>query len=457
MIININDNYKNLIDALSKEEFELLKKSILAEGCRDAICVLEDGTIIDGHNRFKICSEHDIKFDVKVIDIKPEDVEEWVYLNQLGKRNLNEARKAYYIGKYYEANKQKWGGNNKKQGAESAPCLNKQKWGGNNKKQEPDSGSCLKSLESIAEELNIPKTTIKKNEQYSKGIDAISEVEPELKQDILNDKKPITKQDVIDISSKVKKSNKVIEEELKDKVTEEQIRIKVKEEADKLVKEELARIKEEQERKKELKKELRRKHIEELSNKIRIEEERNKNKTLEDKTYDIIAIDPPWDYEEVGGRGECYDPDNSRVASPYPSMKLEDIKNIDLPLKENAVVYLWTTAKFLKYGFDILDSWGLKYINTIVWDKVIIGMGNKFRNQCEYVLVAERGNTKDLYTDHKDIRDIITAKRRKHSQKPNEFFELVNKRHIGTKLEYFSRTEREGWDTFGIERDTIKG
>src|ERR1035437_362589 len=165
------------------------------------------------------------------------------------------------------------------------------------------------------------------------------------------------------------------------------------------------------------------------------------NLTITDK-FDIIAIDPPWPY------GREYDPETSRVANPYPEMSIEEISKIDLPIKDDAVVFLWTTHAFLKDAFNILDKWHLTYKATMVWDKEQMGMGATIRMQCEFCLLAIKGKP---IIQGADTRDIIREKRREHSRKPNIFYELVDKITIGSKLDYFSREERKGWNTFGAE------
>ena len=156
--------------------------------------------------------------------------------------------------------------------------------------------------------------------------------------------------------------------------------------------------------------------------------------------YDIISIDPPWNY------GRKYDPDGSRVANPYPEMTNEDIKNIELPLNDNAVVFLWTTHKFLPIAFEILNHWELEYKATMVWDKVNIGMGNWFRMQCEFCLVGIKNKP---FWNNTKFSELIKEKRREHSRKPDSFFNLINEICAGRKLEYFSREKRDGWDVFG--------
>jgi N6-adenosine-specific RNA methylase IME4 len=192
-----------------------------------------------------------------------------------------------------------------------------------------------------------------------------------------------------------------------------------------------------QEIRKEEKKEEREKYIE--KQKAQIKE--NKLPELLG-LYDIISVDPPWNY------GREYDPDGSRVANPYPEMSIEEIKAINLPFNENAILFLWTTHKFLPDAFDILKNWGFEYKATLVWNKEKIGMGSWFRMQCEFCLFGIKG--KPLFVNTTE-RDIITEARREHSRKPDSFFDMVDKTCVGRKLEYFSREKREGWEIFGNE------
>jgi len=88
-MLKINDEFKKLIPALTKEEFTRLEQNIINEGCRDAI-VLWQGYIIDGHNRYEICTKHNIEFSTINMDFADEnDVKIWMIQNQFGRRNIN--------------------------------------------------------------------------------------------------------------------------------------------------------------------------------------------------------------------------------------------------------------------------------------------------------------------------------------------------------------------------------
>jgi N6-adenosine-specific RNA methylase IME4 len=165
--------------------------------------------------------------------------------------------------------------------------------------------------------------------------------------------------------------------------------------------------------------------------------------------FEVIAIDPPWAYEEKGGlSANDYNPEITRGTTTYPTMKVNQIKEIDLPLTDNSVVFLWTTHAFLKDAFDILEHWNLKYKATLVWDKEKMGMGRTIRLQCEFCLIAFKGNP--IFNGSSE-RDIIRESRREHSRKPDAFYQYVERSTIGRKLEYFSREKRTNWEIYGNE------
>lgn len=164
-----------------------------------------------------------------------------------------------------------------------------------------------------------------------------------------------------------------------------------------------------------------------------------------DGLFDVIVMDPPWAY------GTGYDADGRRCANPYPEMTQDELKALDLPASDNCVLFLWTTHKFIWDAKELLDVWGFSYRNMLVWDKQVMGMGNLFRMRCEFCLVSVKG--KPLFRDVHNLEDIIEEQRREHSRKPDSFYELVNTLCVGRKLDYFSRTNREGWEVFGNDTE----
>lgn len=86
----IDPKLKKYIRPLSKNEYQSLESSILADGCRDAL-VVWGGVLVDGHNRYEICTKHKIEFETVEMDFKNiDEAKEWMLLNQLGRRNLSD-------------------------------------------------------------------------------------------------------------------------------------------------------------------------------------------------------------------------------------------------------------------------------------------------------------------------------------------------------------------------------
>jgi N6-adenosine-specific RNA methylase IME4 len=188
------------------------------------------------------------------------------------------------------------------------------------------------------------------------------------------------------------------------------------------------------------------KGIKKVERAIDIEKQRediaNNVMTKIDGLFEVISIDPPWNY------GRAYDPDSSRVANPYPEMTQSELLSIELPFSDDSVCLLWTTQAFIFDAKELLDKWGFTYKATIIWDKEKMGMGAWLRMQCEFCLIGIKGNPAWNNTKY---RDIIREPRREHSRKPDCFFEMIEEITVGRRLEYFSRENRKGWEVYGNE------
>jgi 16S rRNA G966 N2-methylase RsmD len=88
-MIQIKDEFKKLIPALTAEEFKQLEQNCLDEGIREKI-ITWNGFIIDGHNRFEIATRWNLEYQTETKRFKDEnEVKEWMINNQFGRRNLN--------------------------------------------------------------------------------------------------------------------------------------------------------------------------------------------------------------------------------------------------------------------------------------------------------------------------------------------------------------------------------
>jgi len=86
--MRIDPELKALMPPLTEDEFKRLETSILTEGCRDALVVWGD-VLVDGHNRYEICTKHGVKFETIQKEFETrEDAKKWIITNQIGRRNL---------------------------------------------------------------------------------------------------------------------------------------------------------------------------------------------------------------------------------------------------------------------------------------------------------------------------------------------------------------------------------
>lgn len=160
--------------------------------------------------------------------------------------------------------------------------------------------------------------------------------------------------------------------------------------------------------------------------------------------FHVISIDPPWPY------GTEYDPHGRRAANPYPEMSLEDIAGLEIPAADDCVLWLWTTHKFMRHSFGLLDKWGFRDVAILTWVKDRMGLGAWLRSQTEYCIMAVKGSPPVQLSNQ---TTVIHGPLREHSRKPDAFYDLVNGLCVGAKLDYFSREKREGWAQVGNTLD----
>lgn len=175
---------------------------------------------------------------------------------------------------------------------------------------------------------------------------------------------------------------------------------------------------------------------------------------LPEGVFEIISMDVPWSYDDMDvskgkGWGENY--------LPYPTMSLEQIANLEIPAADDCILFFWTTHRYLRESFNLLEGWGFRDVSIITWVKgkdehsITPSLGVWLRTQSEYCIMAVKGNPKKLIK-LAGQGTVLYGRRREHSRKPDEFYEMVESLccySTGRKLDYFSREPREGWESFG--------
>ena len=160
--------------------------------------------------------------------------------------------------------------------------------------------------------------------------------------------------------------------------------------------------------------------------------------------YKCILADPPW-YERGGGKIK------RGADRHYPLMKTSEIIKLSDMVQtladDSCHLYLWTTNNFLKDALTVSDTWGFRYITMITWAKDRIGLGQYFRGQTEHCLFCVRGKLPAVDKS----TTLLIAPRRKHSEKPDQMYNIIETVSPGPRIELFARTKREGWDSWGNE------
>ncbi|CAB4149083.1 MT-A70-like [uncultured Caudovirales phage] len=105
MKITVDPEFKSNIPPLSDEEYAQLEKNILADGCRDPL-VLWGQLLVDGHNRYAICTKHGLPFNIVQKEFASRDEAlDWTDANQLGRRNLTPDQRSIIRGRRFNRTK----------------------------------------------------------------------------------------------------------------------------------------------------------------------------------------------------------------------------------------------------------------------------------------------------------------------------------------------------------------
>ena len=177
---------------------------------------------------------------------------------------------------------------------------------------------------------------------------------------------------------------------------------------------------------------------------------------MSEKRYRTIVADPPWAYDEgfAWKVGSAPDSRIVRQELPYGSMTLREIKAINVAdlADRDCRLWLWTTNRYLRDAFDVMDAWGFTYRQIVVWDKrqnfQPLG-GSVAPNAAEFLLVGTRGHP--AIATRLPANVVSASRQIPHSRKPEAFLDYIEAAGPGPFLEMFSRRARLGWDTWGNE------
>lgn len=171
--------------------------------------------------------------------------------------------------------------------------------------------------------------------------------------------------------------------------------------------------------------------------------------------FQTVLADPPWRFANRTGKVA---PEHRRL-DRYDTMDINAIK--ELPVgshaAENSHLYLWVPNALLPEGLAVMESWGYRYVSNIVWAKRRAdggpdgrGVGFYFRNVTELILFGVKGRMRTLSPGRSQV-NMLETRKREHSRKPDEQYDLIESCSPGPYLELFARSVRDGWYAWGNE------
>jgi N6-adenosine-specific RNA methylase IME4 len=176
--------------------------------------------------------------------------------------------------------------------------------------------------------------------------------------------------------------------------------------------------------------------------------------------FATILADPPWRFANRTGKVA---PEHKRL-NRYDTLTFEQIGR--LPVKDAAAdkchLYLWTPNALLTEALAVLKSWGFAYKTNLVWHKIRKdggpdgrGVGFYFRNTTEMILFGVRGKMRTLAPGRSQV-NIVKTRKREHSRKPDELYDIVEACSPGPYLELFARGGRKGWTCWGNQAESYE-
>jgi len=174
--------------------------------------------------------------------------------------------------------------------------------------------------------------------------------------------------------------------------------------------------------------------------------------------FSTILADPPWQFQNRTGKMA---PEHKRL-SRYPTMSLKEIRELPVEaiVNDAAHLYLWVPNALLAYGLQVMEHWGFTYKTNLIWYKIRKdggpdrrGVGFYFRNVTEIILFGVRGKNVRTLQPGRSQENIISTRKREHSRKPDEQYDIIESCSWGPFLELFARGPRKGWASWGNQAD----
>ena len=173
---------------------------------------------------------------------------------------------------------------------------------------------------------------------------------------------------------------------------------------------------------------------------------------LPKKKFDIIYLDPPWDY---GGKLQ-YDKSKYYVSGAklnYSTIPLESLKNLPINRisSDDSLLFLWVTGTHMAQGIRLAEGWAYSYRTiAFVWNKMRLVPGHYTLSGCELCLVFKKGKIPQP-RGARNVHQYIESLRGEHSVKPEAVRKGIEKMFPKQKkIELFATKRYKGWTSWGL-------
>lgn len=172
--------------------------------------------------------------------------------------------------------------------------------------------------------------------------------------------------------------------------------------------------------------------------------------------FRTMLADPPWRFQNRTGKMA---PEHVRLAR-YETMTFAEIEALPVEnvCAEKAHLYLWVPNALVAEGLSVMAAWGFDYKTNLVWFKQRKdggpdgrGVGFYFRNVTELVLFGIRGKDNRTLAPGRRQVNFIAERKREHSRKPEQLYDIIEACSPGPYLELFARQRRPEWVAWGNE------
>lgn len=170
--------------------------------------------------------------------------------------------------------------------------------------------------------------------------------------------------------------------------------------------------------------------------------------------YRTVVIDPPWKLATFNSKPFSHATSFGDGRLPYATMTDEELAKFDVDqfADEECNLFLWCTKAKIHTAFHLMEKWGFKYANFLVWNKLDGINHNGVHAILEFVLYGYRGRNGLDYS--RPIEAYFEEKRKKHSQKPNKFYAMIAQVTAPPRVDLFARRRHYGFDAWGKQVET---